>query len=228
MPTAYLIGLIAMAASAIVRWRFQSVMNGLAKTRLSAGLTGEEVAARMLRDYNIRDVQVTATPGALTDHYNPQNKTVNLSEWVHQQPSIAAAAIAAHECGHAVQHASAYPMLQFRSAIVPVVSIGSRFSPWLLMGGIIVMQEFGNSLILLLGILALAGSTLFSLITLPVEFDASKRALDWLDRTGLARGEEYAAARTGLKWAAMTYVVAALASLATLLYYLSIFLRSRR
>jgi len=221
----YLIfGLVALA-SWLVRQRFQRVMNDLAQQRTSSGLTGEQIAQRMLQHYNIHNVQITATGGMLTDHYNPGNRTVNLSEGVYQQPSIAAAAVAAHECGHAVQHAKAYSFLQMRSALVPVVSIASRFSPWLLLAGIFTLQTFPQ--IMLLGIIALAGSTLFSFITLPVEFDASKRALVYLESSGLARGEELAQAKKGLNWAAMTYVVAALGSLATLIYYATIFMRSQ-
>jgi uncharacterized protein len=221
----YLIfGLVALA-SWLVRQRFQRVMNGLAQQRTSSGLTGQQIAERMLQHYHIHNVQITATGGMLTDHYNPANRTVNLSEGVYQQPSIAAAAVAAHECGHAVQHAKAYSFLQMRSALVPVVSIASRFSPWLLLAGIFTLQTFPQ--IMLLGIIALAGSTLFSFITLPVEFDASKRALAYLEAAGLARGEELAQAQKGLNWAAMTYVVAALGSLATLIYYATIFMRSQ-
>ncbi len=221
----YLIfGLVALA-SWLVRQRFQRVMNGLAQQRTSSGLTGQQIAERMLQYYHIHNVQITATGGMLTDHYNPANRTVNLSEGVYQQPSIAAAAVAAHECGHAVQHAKAYSFLQMRSALVPVVSIASRFSPWLLLAGIFTLQTFPQ--IMLLGIIALAGSTLFSFITLPVEFDASKRALAYLEASGLARGEELAQAQKGLNWAAMTYVVAALGSLATLIYYATIFMRSQ-
>lgn len=221
----YLIfGLVALA-SWLVRQRFQRVMNELGQQRTSSGLTGEQIAARMLQHYHVHNVQITATGGMLTDHYNPGSRTVNLSEGVYQQPSIAAAAVAAHECGHAVQHAQAYSFLQMRSALVPVVSIASRFSPWLLLAGIFTLQSFPQ--IMLLGIIALAGSTLFSFITLPVEFDASKRALAYLEDSGLARGEELAQAKKGLNWAAMTYVVAALGSLATLIYYATIFMRSQ-
>jgi hypothetical protein len=188
-------------------------------------MSGEQVALRMLRDYGITDVQVISTPGMLTDHYNPANKTVNLSDSVFHERSVAAAAVAAHECGHAVQHATAYSFLQFRSALVPVVSLASRFSPFLLLGGILLLNSFPQ--LLLLGIITLAAATLFSFITLPVEFDASRRALAWLDRANVAPGEEKGLAQKGLTWAAMTYVVAALGSLATLLYYLSIF-TSRR
>lgn len=221
----YLIfGLVALA-SWLVRQRFQSVMKSLSQQRTSSNLTGQQIAQRMLQHYHVPNVQITATGGMLTDHYNPGNRTVNLSEGVYQQPSIAAAAVAAHECGHAVQHAKAYSFLQMRSALVPVVSVASRFSPWLLLAGIFTLQTFPQ--IMLLGIIALAGSTLFSFITLPVEFDASKRALAYLESSGLARGEELAQAKKGLDWAAMTYVVAALGSLATLIYYATIFMRSQ-
>ncbi len=222
----YIIGLVVMGLSWLVRQRFQSVIGRLSRLPLRKGLSGREVAEQMLRAYGITDVRVVSTQGQLTDHYDPSKKTVNLSEVVYQQRHIAAAAIAAHECGHAVQHATAYHYLQLRSNLVPVVSIASKFSPWLLLAGIATLQTFPA--ILLAGIVFLAAITLFSLVTLPVEFDASKRALAWLGKSGIATAEEQGDARSGLKWAAMTYVVAALGSLGTLFYYLSIYLRTRR
>jgi hypothetical protein len=221
----YLIGILAMLASWLVRFRFQQVMGRLSETPLRSGMSGREIAEQMLRDYGIYDVQVVSVPGMLTDHYNPANKTVNLSDEVFHQRTVTAAAVAAHECGHAVQHATAYSFLQFRSALVPVVSISSRFSPFLLLAGIFTIETF--PILMLLGIIGLAVATVFSFITLPVEFDASNRALAWLNRAGIARGEEHEQAQRGLKWAAMTYVVAALGSLATLLYYVSIFMGRR-
>ncbi len=221
----YLIGILTMAASWLVRWRFQSVMKNLSGIGLPSGISGKEVAERMLAHYGITDVQVVSVGGMLTDHYNPANKTVNLSEGVFNNRSIAAAAIAAHECGHAVQHATHYAFLKFRSGIVPIVSITSRFSPWVLLGGILLLNTFPA--LLFIGIAMLAVSTFFSFITLPVEFDASSRALAWLDETGVATGEAHESAKKGLTWAAMTYVVAALGSLATLLYYVAIFNRRR-
>ncbi|MEM6261791.1 MAG: zinc metallopeptidase [Bacteroidota bacterium] len=226
MSFAYIIGIVAMLASTVVRNRFQATLNKLSQIPTSSGMSGREIAERMLADYGIQDVQVVSTGGMLTDHYNPGNKTVNLSEAVYNQRSITAAAVAAHEVGHAVQHATAYSFLKFRSAIVPVVSLSSKVSPWVLMAGIVMLESFPA--ILGVGLILLAASTLFSLITLPVEFDASKRAVAWLDRVQITRGEETDQAKKGLKWAAMTYVVAALTSLATLLYYLSIFMQRRR
>ncbi|MEO0471542.1 MAG: zinc metallopeptidase [Bacteroidota bacterium] len=215
-----------MGLSALVRWRFQSVMNQLSRVSTSAGLDGRQIAEQMLADNGISDVQILSVKGQLTDHYNPAKRTVNLSDWVYDQRSVAAAAVSAHEVGHAVQHATKYSFLSFRSAIVPVVSISNRFSPWVLMGGIAMIEIFPQ--LMIIGLVMLGASTLFSLITLPVEFDASRRALAWLDQTGISQGEEYDLAKKGLKWAAMTYVVAALSSLATLLYYLSIFMSRRR
>ncbi|WNJ16913.1 zinc metallopeptidase [Pontibacter sp. G13] len=221
----YLIFIAATVFSWIVQNRFSSTMKRLGQMPNSSGMTGKQIAEKMLADNGIHDVQVISTKGRLTDHYNPGNKTVNLSQVVYDQRSIAAMAIAAHECGHAVQHATSYSFLKMRSALVPIVSIGSKFSPFLLLGGIALLESFPQ--LLLLGILTLAGSTLFSFITLPVEYDASKRALEWIDQTGIARGAEHEEAEKGLKWAARTYVVAAVSSLGTLLYYLSIF-NSRR
>lgn len=215
-----IIGLIAAGVSALVRNQMLSTMKRLSQMRLSAGLSGKEVAEKMLQDHGIYDVQVISTSGRLTDHYNPGNKTVNLSDSVFHERSITAAAVAAHECGHAVQHSTQYSFLQFRSGIVPLVNLSSRFAPILIMAGLILYQF---PALLLGGIVLFGFSTLFSFITLPVEFDASKRALAWLNQSGITRGEETALAKKGLDWAAMTYVVAALTSLAYLLYYLSIF-----
>ncbi len=222
----YLLMGLVFLASWIVRQRFNSVMKSLSQKATSSGLSGAEIAERMLADYGIHDVQVVHTGGMLTDHYNPAKRTVNLSDAVYQQRNITAAAVAAHECGHAVQHAQAYSFLQMRSALVPVVSIANRFTPWLLLGGVMLLNTFPQ--LLLIGVIALAASTLFSFLTLPVEFDASKRALAWLEKSGLTRGQEHEDAAKGLRWAAGTYVVAALGSLATLLYYASIFMRSQR
>lgn len=195
------------------------------KIPLKYGMTGRDIALKMLADNNIYDVEVVSVPGKLSDHYNPVNKTVNLSPEVYNGNNISAAAVAAHECGHAVQHSNAYAFLQFRSALVPVVSFSSNIVQWILLAGIIFINTFPN--LLLIGIILFATTTLFSFITLPVEFDASKRALVWLDNSGLTTGIEHEKAKNALKWAASTYVVAALASLATLLYYLWIFLGRR-
>jgi Zn-dependent membrane protease YugP len=214
-----------MILSWIVRQRFKSNMSRLSQLPTRSGMSGREIAENMLGDYGIADVQIISTPGQLTDHYHPGKRTVNLSEVVFAERSIAAAAVAAHECGHAVQHNTQYSFLQFRSGIVPVLNIANRFTPWLLMGGIFLIEM--SAIPLAIGVALLGVSTLFSLITLPVEFDASRRALAWLDDSGLMRGEEYEEAKKGLRWAAMTYVVAALTSLATLLYYVSILMGRR-
>jgi Zn-dependent membrane protease YugP len=185
-------------------------------------MTGQEVAVKMLRDNGIYDVQVVSVPGQLTDHYNPANKTVNLSAEVYSGQSVAAAAVAAHESGHAVQHATAYQWLSMRSNLVPVVQFSSNIVQWVLLAGIILVQVF--PVLLLAGIVLFAMTTIFSLITLPVEFDASSRALSWLNRTSITPGAQQDQAKDALKWAAMTYVVAAIASLVTLIQYIFIFL----
>ena len=212
-----IIGIAAALVSKVVQMRMMSTMKKLSKIRLSAGLSGRDVADRMLQDHGIHDVQITSVRGALTDHYNPLKRTVNLSDWVYSPPSIAAAAVAAHEVGHAVQHATKYPMLKFRSAIVPVLKFASPMSTIAIFAGL----AMGMTQIAWLGVLMFAVGTAFALITLPVEFDASKRALAWMEESGLARGEEHELAKKGLKWAAMTYVVAALTSLAYLLYFIN-------
>jgi len=193
--------------------------------RLRSNLSGKEVAERMLRDHGIHDVKIISTPGQLTDHYNPVTKTVNLSEVVYNQRNAAAAAVAAHEVGHAVQHANAYSFLTMRSKLVPAVQFASGFMHWILLAGIFTINIFPSILIVGIGLFAL--TTLFSFVTLPVEFDASRRALNWISDRGVVTGDEYDAAQDALKWAAMTYVVAALSSLATLVYYVMIFLNSR-
>ena len=188
---------------------------------LSNGMTGRDVAEKMLRDNGIYDVRVISTPGMLTDHYNPANKTVNLSEDVYGTCSVAAAAVAAHECGHAVQHARAYAPLQMRSALVPVVQFSSSIVQWVLLGGILLLNTFPQ--LMLIGICLFAMTTLFSFITLPVEIDASRRALVWLNSAGVTNAFNHNQAKDALKSAAYTYVVAALGSLATLVYYIMIF-----
>ena len=211
--------------SMLVRNRLQSKFKKYSQTPLRANLTGKEIAERMLADNGIYDVKVISVRGQLTDHYNPMNKTVNLSEVVYSTRNAAAAAVSAHECGHAIQHATAYGWLTMRSRLVPVVSIASRWMQWILLAGIIFVQSFPQ--LLLFGIALFACTTLFSFITLPVEYDASRRALAWIDQNGIVTSQEHAAAKDALKWAARTYVVAALGSLATLLYYVSIFLSRR-
>lgn len=193
----------------------------------ASGLTGAQIAEKMLRENGIDDVKVISVEGQLTDHYNPANKTVNLSEWVYGERSVAAAAVAAHECGHAVQHARAYTWLQFRSKMVPAVQFSSRIVMLVLMAGLAVMAFSGNSMVLLLGIILFSLTTAFTLVTLPVEFDASSRALAWMTSSGVVANREHDQAKDALKWAAMTYVVAALASVAQLLYFVMLFMGRR-
>jgi uncharacterized protein len=222
----YLIMIIFMLASMAVSWTLKSKFKKYSEIALRSGMSGREVAERMLADHNITDVRVISTEGMLTDHYDPLNKTVNLSEGVYASRSAAAAAVAAHECGHAVQHATAYSMLKFRSAMVPALSVASRYMQWILLIGIIMIQT--TMIPLAVGVALFALTTLFSFITLPVEFDASRRALAWMDSRGIVTTQEHAMAKDSLKWAAMTYVIAALGSLATLLYYVSILLGGGR
>lgn len=215
---------------AVLSWlvsrRLQSKFETYSQIALPNGMTGRDVAEQMLRDNGIYDVQVTCTPGHLTDHYNPMTKTVNLSESVYGSCSIAAAAVAAHECGHAVQHACAYAPLRMRSALVPVVSFASNIMSWVLLGGMLLLHQFPQ--LMLFGIILFASTTLFSLVTLPVEINASQRALVWLSRAGITNVFTHDKAEDALKSAAYTYVVAALGSLATLLYYIFMFLGASR
>ncbi len=191
-------------------------------------MSGKEIAEKMLAENGIRDVVVTSVPGQLTDHYDPTNKTVNLSEAVYMQRNAAAAAVAAHECGHAIQHAEGYSMLRLRSKLVPVVNISSRLLQFVLFAGIIVMASSGNKTLLALGVILFAVTTMFAFVTLPVEYDASNRALKWLEKSGTVTVDEQDAAQDSLKWAARTYVVAALGSLAQLLYFASMLSGGRR
>lgn len=207
--------------SYVVQASFQKKFQQAAQAPLLNGMAGREVAVRMLEEHGIRDVKVTSTPGQLTDNFNPTNKTVNLSQAVYAQTNVAAAAVAAHECGHAVQHAQGYFPVKVRSALVPVVSITSRIVPFVLLGGMLLINIFPQ--IMWVGIALFAFSTLFSFVTLPVEIDASRRALAWLNRSDIIDPSNADEARGALKAAAYTYVVAALSSLATLVYYLSIF-----
>ena len=212
--------------SYIVQANLKNKFNRYSREPLASSMTGRDVALKMLHDNGIYDVQVTSTPGQLTDHYNPANKTVNLSEGVYNSCSVAAAAVAAHECGHAVQHATAYSMLKMRSNLVPIVNFSSQIMSWVLLAGILMVQTMPQ--ILLIGIVLFATTTLFSFITLPVEIDASRRALQWLNRSVITYGATHSHAQDALRSAAYTYVVAALGSLATLIYYVMIFLGSRR
>ena len=206
--------------------KLKSKFEEYSKLHLHNGMSGREVAEKMLADYGIRDVQVKSVAGRLTDHYNPKDKVVNLSEAVYAQRNAAAAAVAAHEVGHAVQHATAYKWLTMRSNLVPIVSISSKFMQWVLLGGIILVNTFPA--LLLAGIVLFSVTTLFSIITLPVEYDASNRAVKWLEEKNIVTGSELVASKDALKWAARTYLVAAIGSIATLLYYLSIYLNRRR
>ena len=204
-----------------VQATLQSRMNKYAQIPIDGGLTGRDVAERMLRENGIYDVQVTHIPGTLTDHYDPQKKTVNLSDFVYGSNSVAAAAVAAHECGHAVQHAVGYAPLRLRSALVPIVSFSSRIVTWVLLGGMLLLKVFPQ--FMLAGIILFALTTLFSVVTLPVEINASSRALAWLNQTGITNVSNHQYAEKALRSAAYTYVVAALSSLGTLLYYVMIY-----
>lgn len=216
-----LIGAIALV-SFLVSARLKSKFEHYSHLHLRNGMSGAEIAEKMLSDHGIYDVKVVSTPGMLSDHYNPSDKTVNLSEGVYNQRNAAAAAVAAHEVGHAVQHATAYSMLQLRSQLVPVVNIASGMSQWLVIGGLILMfavQSSWGFYIAIIGLAAMAMATLFSFITLPVEYDASNRALVWLENKHMLTREEHDGAKDALKWAARTYVVAAIGALANLLYW---------
>lgn len=218
------VSVIFMLIGMVVQFRLKSKFSEYSKVPTGSGLSGFEIAQKMLRDNGIYDVNVTSVPGALTDHYNPVNKTVNLSKEVYEGRSVAAAAVAAHECGHAVQHATAYSMLMFRSKMVPAVQISSQLSQWIILAGIGMMGfGGGNSTILLVGIILFAVTTLFTVVTLPVEFDASSRALKWLQGANITSSQEGEKAKDALKWAALTYVVAALASIAMLVQYIMIY-----
>jgi len=229
MPSYWIIFIGFMLASWLVSIMLNRRIKEYSTMPLHSGLTGREVAEKMLRDNGIYDVKVTCIAGTLTDHYNPVDKTVNLSENVYSSNSIAAAAVAAHECGHAVQHATAYRWITMRSKMVPMVQFGSQWSQWILLAGIILFSfsKFFGLWILGIGIVLFALTTIFSLITLPVEYNASERAVEWLDATGITTGQENARAKDALKWAARTYLVAALSSLATLLYYIFILIGNR-
>ena len=225
----YILAGAIFLVSMYVSNRLKSKFRKYSKVHLQNGMSGKEIAEKMLSDNGIYDVQVVSTPGMLTDHYNPKTKTVNLSEAVYMQRNAAAAAVAAHECGHAVQHATAYGWLQMRSSIVPMVGVASKLSNFVIMAGLVLTFSglaFGNW-VFLIGIGLFAMTTVFSFITLPVEYDASNRALAWLQNNNMVNQQEYTGAKDALKWAARTYVVAALGSLATLLYFISIFLGGR-
>ena len=225
MGGAYLIGIVIMLVSWLVGQQLRSRFEKYSRTPLSNGMSGREVAEQMLRDHGLTDVRVVSVPGNLTDHYDPRSRTVNLSEPVYHARNAAAAAVAAHECGHAVQHATAYSWLQMRSKLIPVVSITSQWVQWVILAGIFTINTFPS--LLLIGIVMFAMITLFSVITLPVEYDASDRALAWIKRNGVVTTSEYAMSADALKWAARTYLVAAIGSIGTLIYYIMIFMNRR-
>ncbi len=219
------IGLVSMLVSKKLKSKFAYY----SKLQLRNGMSGAEIAEKMLADNGIRDVKVISVRGQLTDHYNPRNKTVNLSEVVYSQRNAAAAAVAAHEVGHAIQHAKAYGFLKMRSQLVPLVNISSKMSQWVIIGGLVLMGTTAiGGTIALIGLGLYAVQTLFSFVTLPVEYDASNRALKWLESENMVTREEHAGAKDALKWAARTYVVAAIGSLATLVYFALQVLGSRR
>ena len=211
---------ISWAVSNTLQRRFKEY------AQMPINLTGAQIAEKMLNQNGVYDVKVVSVPGALTDHYNPATKTVNLSDWVYAQSNVAAAAVAAHECGHAVQHNEAYTWLTMRSKLVPVVSISARYTQWILMGGLILWPIMKNPIVFIIGIVFFALSTAFSFVTLPVEFDASRRALAWLDSSNILVGVEHEKAKNALWWAAMTYVSAALGALVMFLYFLLRFMGS--
>lgn len=218
---------VPMLLSMYISYQLKSKFKHYSKVHLANGMSGKEIAEKMLSDNGIHDVKVISTPGQLTDHYNPANKTVNLSEVVYHERNAAAAAVAAHECGHAVQHAKGYSWLQMRSKMVPMVNISSNLLQWVLMGGIILYASSGIASVLWIGIVLFAITTAFAFVTLPVEYDASNRALAWLKERNMVLPNEYAGAQDALKWAARTYLVAAIGSLAQLLYFVMIAMRGR-
>lgn len=208
------VGVVGM----IVQFKLKSVFKKYSKVMFPGGLTGREVAEKMLRDSRVYDVRVVSTPGSLTDHYNPKDKTVNLSDGVYNSNSVSAAAVAAHECGHALQHATAYAPLEMRSTLVPVMMFTSKWATWVILGGILMISTLPQ--LFWVGVGMIAVSALFSIVTLPVEYNASSRALAWLKDSRTLQGEQLEQASVALSWAAKTYLVAALSSIATLLYYL--------
>ena len=225
-PIYIAITVIALVASKLVGSMLQKRFKEY--SQIPIGMTGKEVAEKMLHENGIDDVKVISVRGQLTDHYNPLTKTVNLSEVVYNQRNVAAAAVAAHECGHAVQHAKAYSFLMMRSRLVPIVNISSKFMQWVLIAGLVLAATGMGPTVLLIGVLMFAATTLFSFVTLPVEFDASNRALAWLRETNITDQQQFTQAQNALWWAAMTYVVAALASLSQLLYWVFRYMAASR
>lgn len=222
-----IVSLVFLGISFLVSAILKSKFTKYSKIPLANGMSGKEIAERMLKENGIFDVKVTSVQGFLSDQYNPINKTVNLSPEVYEGKSISAAAVAAHECGHAVQHSTSYGPLMLRSKLVPAVQMSSMLVNWIIMAGVIVLIITKNPTVLLIGIIVMSVTVLFTLITLPVEFDASKRALAWLNNTSVTNHQEHPKAKDALKWAATTYVVAALAAVVTLIQYIMIYLRSR-
>lgn len=224
MGPEFILIIVIGIAGFVVQAKLQSVFKKYAKVQFPGGMTGKDIAEKMLLDNGITDVKVTHTSGHLTDHYNPTNKTVNLSDSVYESNSVAAAAVAAHECGHAIQHAVAYAPLKMRSALVPITSFASKFSVFFIIGGIILIKTM--PVLFWVGIIMIGASALFSIVTLPVEYDASRRALAWLDGQHMLNSQQQNQAKEALMWAARTYLVAALSAIATLLYYIGIARRS--
>jgi uncharacterized protein len=228
MISYYILSFVLMGVGMLVSGRLKSKFQQYTQVPLSSGLSGKQIAEKMLADNGIYDVQVVSVPGFLSDHYNPENKTVNLSPDVYNGTTVSAAAVAAHECGHAVQHATSYSMLQMRSKMVPAVKIGTNLSNIVIMVGMGLMAASSlGAGVFLIGIALFAISTVFSLVTLPVEYDASNRALAWLNKSRITNGQEHDMAADALKWAARTYVVAAISSIATLLYYILMFMNAQ-
>ena len=219
---AFFLIIIIAVVGMVVQMRLRTVFNKYSNVGLSNGMTGAEIAAKMLSDHNIHNVRITQVDGELTDHYNPATLTVNLSKSVYSSRSIAAAAVACHECGHAIQHAEGYAPLQLRSSLVPIVNFSSRMAQWIIIIGLILMSTSGNAVVCWIGVGMIAMSALFSIVTLPVEYNASDRALAWLESSRTLRAEEMEGAKTSLRWAARTYLVAALSAIASLLYYIAL------
>lgn len=224
---AFFMIIVVGVAGMIVQWRLRSVVSKYSKVPAPMGMTGAEMAEMMLRQNGVYDVTVTHTGGYLTDHYDPRSKTVNLSDDVYHGRSISAAAIACHECGHALQHAYGYAPLRMRSALVPVVQISSTLATWLVIGGLFLTAYSGSEILCWIGVGLMCFSALFSIVTLPVEYNASNRALAWLEASGMLVGEELRGAKISLRWAARTYLVAALSAIASILYYVALINRRR-
>lgn len=225
---AFILIIIIAIAGFFVQARLQSVFSKYSKVMFPGGMTGAEAAERMLRENNVRNVKITHVSGHLTDHFDPRSMTVNLSDSVYSSCSVAAVAVACHECGHAIQHAQGYAPLELRSRLVPIVSFSSRFASWVIIGGLLIMATTQNELVCWLGIGLIAMTALFSIVTLPVEYNASQRALEWLESSRIMNGKELEGAKISLRWAARTYLVAALSAITTVLYYITIVMGNRR